>query len=280
MKLKIILLFLYSFTLGAQNKQIEFNYRIGLSTNSVLMIEPDGFTSREYEKMSTTNDMGFIFSYKQKINNKYNIYLSTGIDLSQSHHFQRVILHKYDTPSSHIGNIVLKKMRWSLRLIGIHKQFYIWDNRLIINLGVEYVNRFCFSSITNYKSDFVKSSYAQNIEYSYDLTTYHSNITYPNNRTIPKRKRFLHLSPDFNLQLKFKITKQLYINTTLNYSINNYFYYDYKYVVKIKKSPTPSGQVPTHTENYHGYVDGTKYAVKDNFLYFNFGISYHFDKFK
>lgn len=272
MKLKLLLLSLYAFAAFTQVNQVDVNLRMGFSTNSLKINEPNKFTLYDFTNLSALNDKGILLIYKKKISSIYNIYISTGLDISQSKHYQKIINN-----TIHLGNIVLKKYRWSYRLVGIHKQFNIYNNKLIINLGVEYVNRFYFSSITNYNSEFQISLPLSNVEYSYNLTTYHNNKVQKGHGI--SKKRFLHLSPDFSIQLKFKLTNILYFNTGLNYSIKHVFYYDYNYVVKNHQGIPPE-PVSTHTEYYHGYIDGTKFGASDNYLYLNFGLSYQFDKLK
>jgi len=266
---------LLAFTSFSQKHEVGINYRYGVPTQNFKIFEPDGITRYHYLEARSVSDFGIIFKYKYKIWERAGIYISGGLEYSKSKHYQPI--YAIGNASMHLDNIVINKSRYTLNWFGIHKQFNLFENKLIVDLGCDVVDKFYSSKIDNYSSDYIKNTNPgdQWIDYSYNLTAHYDEY-YENNFHIDG-SNFKYVFLDWSLQLKFLLKQNLYFDFGFNYTRNNIFFYDYTYSVRyyIGGSTTP-----TNIYN-HGGLTGLfdpKYAVRDHYLYLHFGMSYKFGK--
>ena len=270
MMIRILLLntFLLPFAVAAQNHEFGINYRIGFSTRSIQMLSPDNFSRFDYEKMRGTYDNGYTLIYKYKIWKRLNLFVTGGLEFSQSHHYQPII-DFYGT-GHHLDNITITKNRIGLHF-GIDKQFVLYDSKVLVNIGLHAVDRYHSSKGDNYTSGF-KSNNEDWIKYSYQLTTHYDSY-YENDENIGN-KPYIYLNAELSAQVKFKMGDHTYLDLGLSYTRNNYFFYDFRYEVLRFVTGNPQ---PVSTTTYYGFIDGTKFGIRDHYLYFSAGISYKFN---
>ena len=269
MKTIILALLFVNITASAQNHEFNINYRLGTATSNFNILTPTLSTRGQYKKMTNISDKGIYFNYKYKILKKINLFISSGFDFSQSKYYQKVI----NADIYHLDNIVVKKNRLTFHIFGLNQQFKFYKGKIILDLGVNMIQRFYFKDSDTYKIDY-KSNNEDWIKYKYNLTTYYDKF-YINESNIKGKHLFYNL--EYNLHFKAKIRKNTYLNLGVNYTRNNIFFYDYTVDVLYyyNGSTTPNG-----FWSDLGFGDNTKYGIRDHFLYFNFGISYKFEKFK
>ncbi|MBK6952787.1 MAG: hypothetical protein IPH24_12255 [Crocinitomicaceae bacterium] len=249
--------------------ELSINFRSGLPTQNMVVFIPDSFKRYDYLQMRSVSDMGAILKYKFRVWKKWNIYVSSGIELSQSKHYQPIFASGY--AQMHLDNIIIKKNRFTVNWFGLHKQFQLYNDKLLIDFGCEVVDKFYFSKVDNYSSDYIKNSTPtdQWIDYSYDLTTYYDQFYPSGDITGGYRRLFL----DWNLHLKFLLSHDLYFDFGFNYTRNNLFFYDYSYSVRYYVG---GSETPTNYYSFLGTAPPHKNAVRNHYLYLNFGLSYKF----
>ncbi|MFT6981480.1 MAG: hypothetical protein ACJAUD_000243 [Crocinitomicaceae bacterium] len=84
----------------------------------------------------------------------------------------------------------------------------------------------------------------------------------------------MFLNLDYSLGLKFKVSKNMFMNLGLNYARNNISFYDFKYVVTHYDG---GSSTPTSIYTNYGIEDIAKYGIRDHFIYLNMGLSYKFN---
>jgi len=268
MKNIIIILLLINTTLYSQNHEVNFNTRIGTATGNFSVLTPTLGTRYAFKKMRNLNDKGVYFNYKYKLFKKINLYISTGFDLSQSKYYQKIL----DGRPKHLDNIIINKTRLTYHIFGLNQQFNFYGGKLILDLGINWIERIYSNKIDNYKTAY-KSNNEDWIKYKYDLTTYYDRL-YINESNI--RGNDMTFNLEYNVHIKAKIYKNTYLNFGFNYTRNNIFFYDYTVDVLYFHNGSTT---PTAFWFDQGFGDKTKNGIRDHFLYFNFGISYKFEKF-
>lgn len=256
----------------SQRHELNLNYRFGVPTNNFTILTPDGLTNHNYLKTRSVHDQGLTLNYKYEIWQKANLFLSTGIEFSGSKHYQPI--YAIGDSKNHLDNIIIRKNRLTVHLFGIHKQFNLIDDRLLIDIGWDVINRFYFPKSDRYYSDF-KSNNEDWIKYKYEFITYYDKY-YENDGTVDNR-RYMYLNADVNLHFIGKISNIIYVDFGFNYSRNNVFFYDYTYTVQYYYGGSPT---PTSTWSFLG-IDGLfdpKYAIRDHYIYLSLGLSYKFGK--
>lgn len=265
---KICILFLISFQSFAQNNEFQVHYKYGIPTNNLHAIQPvvNGVSTLQIMKVRPIYDQGLTALYKYKIWKKYKIFLIGGIEIASSRDYQPIYANY-----RHLDNIEIITNRFGLHY-GLHKQFEFYDAKLILELGVQFVDRYYFQNEVDYTNGDFQSNNEDWIEYKYDLKTHHGEM-YDNNKTV-ELKPYLYLNSEYNATLKFKVTKNMFFNVGFSYSRNNIYFYDYTFSVLYyyNGSTTPNGYF-----NENGIIGDEKHAVRTHYFYLNSGLSYKFD---
>lgn len=273
MKLPLISIIFLSFGIQAQQHEFQFHYRFGFPTDNLKQVEtktPTGYINEyQYKKARTLFDQGSILSYKYKIWKKHNLFLTGGIELSQTKYYVPII----DPHERQLDNIEITYDRFALHF-GLNKQFEFYDSKIILDIGFQFVDRYPLRKQKDYVIDF-KTSNQDWIEYKYELNSYFGKY-YQNDGTI-KNNRNIHLNSDYNATLKFKLKSNFYFNLGFSYTRNNFFFYNYKYSILYYYNGSTT---PNETYNFWGVsgVFDPKYPVRDHFFFINTGISYKFDR--
>ncbi len=264
MRTVLLLLFCISSPVWSQDKSISILPRYGVSTKNFNRITPDSSGNRyDYLGIQPHYDVGLNIDYNHVLWKKYGLFLTTGLDISQSTHYQRITETKYRI---HLDNIVVKKMRLGFHL-GVMKRFAFMDDRLLLDIGGSLVYRQFFKETKTYAENFQFNN-EDWIEYEYTLTTFHGKW-YDNNL---EKSHIGIFGTELSALLKFNIAPQSYLNFGLSYTTRNSFFYDYQYTVLYYLNDSPT---PTSTITNFGFID-VKYGSNDNFLYLNFGYTYMF----
>lgn len=255
----------------AQNQELSIDYRIGLASNRLLSNTPTQYTQYDYQKMRSMYDQGLVLGYQYKIWKRFNLFLSGGLELSQSSYYLPLV--DYHQTLHHLDNIEVKQQRYTLRY-GIHKQFTFYEGKVVLDLGCEVVDKYYFNSYHKYSSDF-KTNSLDGTRYSYTVKTYYGGI-YNNDEHIHS-KGYFYLNADYMAKLKLRLHRNVFLDLGVTYSRNNIFFYNYSYSLVYYQNGSPN---PTGTYNQQE-LDGDyhpKYIIRDHFLYFNAGVTYKFDK--
>jgi len=268
------ILFCFFSILGfSQNHEVSLNYRIGIPTSTFQVTDPT-FENNQFENQYTHRqvhsqfDHGAILLYKWKFWNRFKLFLSGGVEVSSSKHYQPLI----DPSSRLLENIRIKNDRIAFH-IGLNKQFEFYDSKVILDIGLHVVDRYSTTKTDTYS----KGLHFNNedwIEYSYDLKTYKGRY-YENNMGIDNKK-YMYINLNYSLNLMFRLMEGTFLNLGASYTRNNIFFYDYQYSINYY---TNGSTTPTSTVNFEG-LDGNfdpKYGVRDHFLYFNVGLLYKFN---
>ncbi|MFT6245365.1 MAG: opacity protein-like surface antigen [Salibacteraceae bacterium] len=263
----IILTFILSFKSSGQNHEISLNYRIGLATNQNQITNPDFSNHLEYKQADTRFDQGVTLDYGYKVWKKLNLFVSGGIEVSESKNYFRIT----DGPGGyHLANVEMNTGRFAYR-IGLNKQFSFFENKMILDIGCHIVDRFYFSDSKLYSQP-ATTSHLDWIDYEYELETKHGE--YFLNPNGIQNKMYMFLNLDYSLGLKLKVSKNMFMNLGLNYARNNISFYNFNYVVTHYDG---GSSIPTSIYTNEGIEDIAKYGIRDHFIYLNMGLSYKFN---
>lgn len=270
---------------GCQRHELDLNFRGGIHVGNMRTGEtpPRGLfesttkafdlDKRQDSQIASLYDKGIVLNYKYNFWEKYNWYFSSGIELAQARHVMRIPMLFGD--GLHIANVNVTKTRVVWHPIGLHKQFLLFDDKLIIDLGADWIykdyltNEDRYSTTTPLSSDQISyKSDKYSYKYWYNLSTYYGQSR---ENTLQKDKDLFIL--DYNLHAKLKIRDQTYFNFGINYVRNNLFYYEITYTVYFFSDGVPSGSQSLFP--IVGLFD-PKRAFNDNYLYFNFGLTQKF----
>ncbi len=260
----LIILFLIPISLSSQNHEVNINYRIGGATNELSRISPRADYSPGYINMQSIYDQGITFDYKYQIWKKIGLFVYGGFEVSNSKHYFKII----EYPRRHLANVIIRQNRYAFKF-GLNKQVKLYDGKILLDIGVHFVDRYYMSKSQKYSQELTQS-YLSWKYYSYDLETFYGEY-YLNHGGV-ENKGYMYLNLEYTLNLKFKLKKQLYFNFGLNYSRNNIFFYNYSYTIL---STYQGGG--TSYFNDLGVQEPSKFAVRDHFLYLSLGFSYKFN---
>lgn len=267
------IIFICFFAIGsvfAQKNELQFNYRFGFPTNNLKEISSySGNNINEYKNMRVRSlyDNGLTFNYKHQIWERIKLYANIGFELSHSKHYQPLI----DPTGRLLENIEIASNRVGLYL-GLNKQIHLYDSKLILDFGIQFVDRYPLKKQVDYVTDYHFG--IQNwIAYKYELNTYYGEF-HSNDGTVQNLPS-LYLNLDYNFNIKFKLRKNMFLNLGFNYSRNNYFFYDFKYSILYYYN---GSSTPTESYEFYGLSgsNNPKFPVKDHFFYVNTGITYKF----
>ena len=112
-------------------------------------------------------DNGLTFNYKHQIWERIKLYANIGFELSHSKHYQPLI----DPTGRLLENIEIASNRVGLYL-GLNKQIHLYDSKLILDFGIQFVDRYPLKKQVDYVTDYHFG--IQNwIAYKYELNTYY-----------------------------------------------------------------------------------------------------------
>lgn len=269
--MKILLIFFFTVgALCAQKSEIQFNYRFGYPTNNLKEISQySGKNINEYKNrgVKPLYDNGLTLNYKYQIWERIKLFANIGMEMSKSKHYLPLI----DPSERLLENIEISDSRVGF-YFGLNKQIHLYDSKVIVDFGIQFVDRYPLSKQVDYKTDYHYG--IQNwIEYKYELNTHYGEY-HPNDGTIENIPSF-YLNLDYNLNLKFKLSKKMFLNLGFNYSRNNHFFYDFKYSILYYEN---GSSTPTNSFDYYGLVgsNNPKFPVKNHYFYINTGITFKF----
>lgn len=269
--MKILLIFFFTVgALCAQKSEIQFNYRFGYPTKNLMKVSQySGNNTNEYKTMRVRPlfDNGLTLNYKYQIWERIKLFANVGMEFSQSKHYQALI----DPYGRLLENIDISDSRLGFYL-GLNKQVHLYDSKVILDFGIQFVDRYPLKKQVDYKTDFHYG--IQNwIEYKYELNTYYGEF-HTNDGTIENIPSF-YLNLDYNLNLKFRLRKNTYLNLGFNYSRNYHFFYDYKYTIQYYYNGSTT---PNESFSFQGLAgsNNPKFPVNNHYFYINTGITFKF----
>lgn len=261
----VLLCFLFKFSI-AQRSELSINYRYGISSNKINLLDPDIGTDLHYKQIRTSWDQGTNLNYNHLLWKKFGLYGIVGVDFSWSKH-SFPILAGYG--NYHLTNVEVKQSRFAYR-IGLFKRFTFYNESLNLDIGARIVDRYYTAKNVNYFQSETQS-HRDWLNYSYDLNAYYGQYFMNPNQI--QRKRYMYLNTEYFIRLGFKIRSDLFLNINFEYARNNIFFYDFNYTVfeYLGGSTTPTGVY----QNF-GLAGPSKYGVRDHFIYTSVGLTYKF----
>ena len=255
----------------SQDSELDFKISYGFSTNNFK--EKNGFTKdgnyhQQVIGIYPHYDFGGTLLYKLNAWKKQKVFINFGGQFDVMKDYQPI----YDDYSSYLlGGIDLKNHRFGLNL-GVSKQFYFYDGRLILDLGLNVIKRIAAKKTKNYERDMASTPGRDWISYNYDMSVY-SGEYFENTNNIKKINTIYNLN--YTATLKFKLWSSTYLNFGCSYIRNNVYFYDLKYTTEnyINGSTTPE------VSNYQSHSGNIKEGVKNNYFYLTAGISVKFNIF-
>lgn len=260
-----------SATTFSQDSELDFKISYGFSTNNFK--EKNGFTKdgnyhQQILSIYPQYDLGGALLYKFHVWKKQKVFVNCGGQFDMMKDYQPI----YDEYSSYLlGGIGLKNYRIGLDL-GVSKQFYFYEGRLILDLGLDAIKRIPVKKTKYYGRGMAPTPGRDWISYSYDMSVY-SGEYFENPNDIKKINTNLNLN--YSATLKFKLASSTYLNFGCSYIRNNVYFYDLKYTTEnyINGSTTPE------VSNYQSHSGSIKEGVKNNYFYLTAGISVKFNTF-
>jgi hypothetical protein len=273
-----ILFIVTSFGVRAQNHELQYRGDFGFPLQSLKPIGlyyPNTINNNQvsneqlYKYAKFYHGQNNTFSYKYQVYKKFKLFLVGGFDYST--YKAALPLYGYHGFTTSI-DINYKRLGLSL---GVAKQFHFYDSKVILELGYNIVRRIpiereYFESVdlTTSDRDFIKYEYS--LEVKYDGTPYYYNslglfdVKYFD-------MEFLH--SELNVNSKFALNKNLYLNFGLTYEPRVYFFYRHSYSIYnyYNGSLTPSN-IRTGNE----FNNPVPNPVMSSFLKINLGFSYKF----
>ncbi|MBU3660073.1 MAG: hypothetical protein FGM14_09395 [Flavobacteriales bacterium] len=273
-----ILFIATSFVVRAQNHELQYRGDFGFPLQSLKpiglyypnTIDDQPVSNEElYRKARFYYCQNNAFSYKYQIYNKFKLFLVGGLDYSM--YKAALPLYGYHGFTTNI-DINYKRLGLSL---GVAKQFHFYDSKVILELGYNIVRRIpierdYFESVdlTTSERDFIKYEYT--LEVKYDGTpNYYNSLGLFDEKFFDTG--FLH--SELNINTKFSLWKNLYLNFGLTYEPRVYFFYRHSYSIYnyYNGSTTPSNISSGSEFNYP-----VPNPVMSSFLKINLGFSYKF----
>lgn len=260
-----IFLFIFINNVDGQNSEIGISYRFGIPLNNLtpLPIPYNNNITSDTRSIKPLNDQGFQINFQGLFWKKLKLYYSFGYEYSVSKDY----LHIF-TPQP-IDNIFIKNNRTVL-LFGLHKHFHFYDNKLILDLGLDLNKRYSEFDQSSYKSDFHFSQNYNWIDYSYQINIY-SELPGDFNSIGNKLK---NISCNYSLHLKFLLKKNFYFKFGVEYIRNVIYYYDYTYTTRFYYG---GSDTPSEINTYNAQDPYIKESINKKYLYLTSGINYKFN---
>ena len=233
----------------------------------IQIIRPGYSNHLKYKRAETRYDSGINFRYGYNIWKRINLFVSGGLEFSNSKHYFRMT---NGGGGYHVGNIEMSMNRHAIHY-GLNKHFNLYNNKVLIDLGIHIVDRYYASDSKTYSQETTKS-HLHWIDYDYELETHHGE--YLLNSDGIQNRIYMYLNLNYSLDVKFNLAKNLYFNFGVNYTRNNIFFYNFTYTVRSYQGGFP---IPTSTYVNHGIEELVHYGVRDHFLYLNSGLTYTFN---
>jgi len=258
------IIFILNINCYSQNNEFEFDFNFGTALNNLKNPKSLNYPNYDYRGMSNVSNKGVSFLFKYKILKKYKFYISTGLSFSNSKYFIKIT----DGTPSHISNVYINKNYFTLKMLGIYKEFDLYSGKLKIEFGINAIKRLFFKTEDIYSTGFLSSS-ELNFRYKYNLKTYYYNNAKKLNLTIQDR---LFRTFEYSFQMKYGIFENTFLNFGLKFSKKHFFYYDFKYDVEYRTGSNPT------IITYYSYFGSfpKKRGVLDDFLSLDIGLSYKF----
>ena len=264
------ILILFAQNVLGQDHQVSLDYRYAIPLNNLMVHVPTLVSRADHRHVRSVNDQGILMTYQYQVYKKWKIFLSAGLDLSQSLHYQPIL---EGNGRYHLDNIIIKKNRISPHF-GLHKHVALYDDKLTLDFGIELVRRFYGQEIDVYSIDY-QSNNESWIQYKYDLTTYYDKH-HANGDRISNRGS---IRAEYMAKAKFKLSERLRFNFGFTFAPRNFFFYNYSYRILYYHNGSTT---PTASYHFAGLLDWDifgnplQYGVEDHYLYLNTGLTFRF----
>lgn len=266
----VILYLTFATQLTAQNSELQLQFRYGYPTDNLKdnkTIVTSNIYHTTFLHYIPVHDLSAVFTYKYKIWKRYNVYISYGAELAQSKDYLPI----FDRINNrHVANVDLINNRYTYHY-GFSKQFSLIEDKVILDLGFDFVKRHYFSEERKingfgdcWDDTLVKYDYSINIQSG----RYYLNSGYHPSNFLTNA----HI--DWNATLKFNVLKKMFLNVGLSYSRNYYYYFNEKFNIYYYEAGNP---YPVAIVQQQGYQGDSKEIVRNNYFYINMGLSYKFD---
>jgi hypothetical protein len=273
-----ILFIISSFGVRAQNHELQYRGDFGFPLQSLKPIGlyyPNTVDDKPVSNQQLYRYARFYYSqnntisYKYQVYKKFKLFLVGGFDYSK----YKAALPLYGN-YGFTTNIDINYKRLGLSL-GVAKQFHFYDSKVILELGYNIVRRipiernyFESQDLTTSERDFIKYEY--NLEVKYDGTPY-----YYNSLGLFDEKffdtGFLH--SELNVNTKFALKKNFFLNFGLTFEPRVYFFYRHSYSIYNYNNGNTN---PTYINTLNEFNYPVPNTVMSSFLKINLGFSYKF----
>ncbi len=245
-----------------QSREFEVNYRYGISTNNLTVLQPNTLTRADFKEIQSVWDQGIEFYLRREVFKKIHFSVCSGFNLSRTKHFQRIV---EGDGRYHLDNILINSNRIEFEY-GFNQDLR-FKSGLTFYAGWSLVYRRYFKDSKQYFSDF-KSNNEDWIEYSYDLKTYY------NDYYESELNHSGQFGNHFRLGLKYPINDQFKLNVGLSLTTHNNFFYDFEYWINYYVGGSEDPTSTYHFGGIMGTFPDTKFGIRDDNLFFKVGLTY------
>ncbi len=266
----LLILFLNTVFCFSQRHELTFNTTFGSATN-IFKKSVVSSSARPFNYPQNINRKAVSITYSYKVFKKLGLSFFTGFDFV-SVKYKHTIIEQYKDEMYNIGNILINKNLINIKGLGLSEGLDFYNGKISLNFGFAFIHRVFFSEVDTVDSDRFDSYFDPNRKYSFkEVTFFSSNHIFDNWDDISYNDVYLNL--EYHLLCKAKLNDKLFLNFGFTYTRNFIMFYFIpdSYIYK-------NGNIShTHIEQV-----GTVFypGIKDDFLNFNLGLSYKFDKIK
>ncbi len=255
MRFRIFISFLIvSMNILAQRNEFSLNYLHGFPIGG----EKAENSSIEYisknDKLFSLSDNLIQLDYNRKFSQRWNLWFNVtgayGIRKDQFYIF---------APDRILDLQVTNVSRTELG-IGFQKRFDLWNSKIQLGLGANFVYRHQNFDIIESSSNYYTTS-EDSLFMKYEYSFLSRTDTFPTSLYVPRV-----LNPRFSIEAKYKLCQNLNLNIGLSYSFNNTVYY--RYQTKIYDAKTNYA--------YPSQIFQQR-ASRQNYLYVSCGLTYLFE---
>ena len=262
---------LLSVNVNSQEHEVTLASRFGIANSQFKKLKLDNPEIEKHARPYAVYDHGIGIEYKYRILKKANIYLSTGAFFSKSQ-YTFVISNPFEVGAP-LEQVLINKNRFDIQPVGLSKRFNLFQDNLILEVGLNIMYRYFYKDHDRYLQDtYLKTSDATVTmyrRYKYDINVHYGE--YFGNPNYPE-KRYMNVSGAYSFTSKYRLTNNMYFNVGLFYQRNYYFAYDYSFDYELKFNDGSTGVFNASSAPTKGF----HYMIKDDFLNFTFGVSYLF----
>lgn len=255
-----------------QNHEITVGSRLGIANTQFQKRELDNPDVLKYAQPEGIYDAGIGAEYKYAIWKRASLFLSTGIYYSKSQYTFPIYSPFF--PGVPLEQVILDKNRIDIQFLGLAKQFTLFEDKLILELGANLTYRLYNSRHDQYLQDtYLSTLYVNGTtikKYKYDINVFYGKF-YPNPNY--DEKRYMNINSAFNITSKYMLLKNCYLNIGFFYQKNFYFFYDYLHLIQLNE-----GEDLLAGSSLSQVGPDSKLGVKNDFLNFTIGLSYKFGK--